>query len=349
VSQPARHIIPVLQSSDVSVARQAVRAMARALGFDEQVNEEVAIAVSELAWNLVKHARDGRLTLTALRERERAGIQIESVDSGPGIADVEQAVTDGFSTVGTLGSGLGAVNRLMDEFDITSDPQDGGSTRIICRRWKRVDTPGVISCPLEFGAATRPYPLKTVNGDAFVIEQWGESALGAVIDGVGHGEPAHQAAQTARDYVESHLDQPFKAIFSGVGRACRATQGVVMALARFDWRQARLTFASVGNVEARVFGSLNKLNFFIRRGIIGLNAPGPMVTEHHWDPNDLLVLHSDGLKAHWDWNDYAHLAKESATVIAQHLLQRLAKDDDDATVLVVKGRQGEWRGADIKP
>jgi anti-sigma regulatory factor (Ser/Thr protein kinase)/serine/threonine protein phosphatase PrpC len=333
-----QHTFQVAHASDVSMARRVAQAMAMAIGFDETVSAEVAIAVSELASNLVKHAGSGVLTLTPLAEGGRVGLQIESQDRGPGIADVEQALTDGFSTVGSLGYGLGAVNRLMDAFDITSPREARGGTRIVCTRWLRADERRLVSGPLTFGAATRPHPRMAVNGDAFVIKQWGESALVGVIDGLGHGQFAHRAAQTARQYVESHFDQPLSAIFQGAGRACQATRGVVMALARFDQAGTWLSFASIGNIEVRVFDSPEPLHFMIRRGIVGANAPPPVVTEHRWEPSNVMVLHSDGVTTHWRWEDVARLAPASATVMAQQLLQTLAKDIDDATVVVVKGR-----------
>ncbi len=191
-------------------------------------------------------------------------------------------------------------------------------------------------CPLDFGVATRPYPGMALNGDAFVIKQWDESALVAVIDGLGHGQYAHRAAQHAREYVARHFDQPLANIFRGTGRACQATRGVVMALARFDWGQSKLTFATVGNIEARLFGNSEPVGFMIRRGIIGANAPNPIVTEHRWEPRNVLILHSDGLATHWRWEDFPHLAGKSATALAQGLLRALAKDNDDATVVVVK-------------
>lgn len=334
---PGLQTIEISQAVDVSRARQAAKALAVLVGFDEKVKEELAIAVSELAGNLLKHARQGRLTLMPLQEAARAGIQIESVDSGPGIADVERALTDGFSTAGSLGCGLGAVNRMMDEFEITTPRREGGGTRILCRRWVYANVPAARSCPLDCGVATRAYPGKEVNGDAFVIEPWNKSVLVGVIDGVGHGPLAHQAAQAARKYVEDHANQPLKAIFRGVGRVCHATQGVVMALAAFDWAQARLTFASVGNVEARLFGAAERVNFIVRRGVLGLNAPDPVVTEHPWQAANLLVLHSDGLHSRWRWEDFSDLQKAPASVLAQQMLGRLARDNDDATVVVVKG------------
>jgi serine/threonine protein phosphatase PrpC len=225
----------------------------------------------------------------------------------------------------------------MDELDVISRP--GTGTSIVCKRWLRLDIPPALACPLSFGVATRPCPLMSVNGDTFVIKQWGESALVGVIDGVGHGPFAHSAAQDARQYVERHYDQPLADIFLGVARTCRATRGVVMGLARFDWGKGTLTFASVGNVEARVFDSPAPMNFVVPRGILGLTARRPVVTQHRWAPSNVMVLYSDGLITHWRWSDFPHLAEASATVAAQELLRAFAREADDATVVVVKSAE----------
>ena len=338
--EPAPHRMAVSHAGDVVVARRTAKQIALAVGFEEEGREELAIVASEIASNLVRHAKGGILTLTPLVEARRSGIQIESLDSGPGITDVEHAVTDGVSTLDSLGDGLGTVNRLVDELDIVSPREIGYGTHLVCRKWLRGSGEAggrVMPCPLAFGAASRAHPRFDVNGDAFVIKQWNTSTLTAVIDGVGHGQFAHRASQAARQYVQGHFDQPLEAIFRGTTRACRATRGVVMTLARFDWRQARLTFAGIGNVEAQVFGSPAPMNLIIRRGILGLNASNPMVTEHRWDPDYLMILYSDGLKTPRRWDEIAPLADQSATVMAQKLLRRLARDDDDATVMVVKG------------
>jgi anti-sigma regulatory factor (Ser/Thr protein kinase) len=304
--------IPISDVGDLGAARLAARSMSTAIGFDERAVEEIALVVSELATNLVKHAKDGILRLQRIEEDGRTGNQTDSEDQGPGIVNVEQAIGDDYSTSGSLGCGLGAVNRLMDEFDVTSRP--GAGTSIVCKRWLRVDVPPALACPLVFGVATRPCPLMSVNGDTFVIHEWGESALVGVIDGLGHGQFAYRAAQAARQYVERHYDQPLAEIFRGVARTCQATRGVVMGLARFDWGRATLTFASVGNVEARVFGSPEPMNFVFPRGILGLNARRPVVTQQPWALSNVMVLYSDGLIAHWRWSDFPHFAA------ARHLL-----------------------------
>jgi serine/threonine protein phosphatase PrpC len=195
---------------------------------------------------------------------------------------------------------------------------------------------GIRPCPLAFGVATRPRQPGAENGDAFVVKQWAESALVGIMDGLGHGQLAHRAAEAARQYVESHYDQPLDQVFRGVGRACRATRGVVMALARFDWGLGRLTFACVGNIEVRVFPRSEPFHFIVRRGVIGLNAPNAVVTEHPWPSDHMLVLHSDGLRTHWGWKDFPDAADQPAPALAQELLRSLAKEEDDATVVVVR-------------
>ncbi|MBU2549556.1 MAG: serine/threonine-protein phosphatase, partial [Proteobacteria bacterium] len=133
-------------------------------------------------------------------------------------------------------------------------------------------------------------------------------------------------------------------IFRGAARSCRSTRGVVMALARLDWSQSGIEYAGIGNIESKIVNGPSTQGFISRRGIVGLNAPRPLVTRNPWSPGHILVMYSDGLSSHWNWRDFAGLAEEPAGVLARHLLLKLAKDNDDATVLVVKTKT---RGHDI--
>lgn len=328
--------IKVLYPADIVISQQRAKELALEFGFSGTISEEIALAVKELASNLIRHAPGGRLILKPVKSDGRAGLEIETVDNGPGIENVNQALTDGFSTGGGLGYGLGTVNRLMDELEIISDTKTPPGTRIICRRWRRGDNAYTSKCPIDFGIATRPFPGMTVNGDAFVCVKWNENVLAGVIDGLGHGQFAHQAAETARGYVENHYDQPLETIFNGVGRACQGTRGVVMALALFEWSQQLLTFASIGNIEARLLKKEEGMGFIVRRGILGVNAPKPVVTRHRWNISNIMVLHSDGVKSHWNWNELSDVLSSPASIVAGHFINRLARESDDATVIVVK-------------
>lgn len=326
--------IEVAQLVQVRQAAHVAQGFAESLGFGTTECAEIALVVTELGSNLVRHASGGTIKLSSIRTPGRTGIRVESEDSGPGIPDLEKALTDGYSTAGSLGNGLGTVNRLMDDLEVHSRSPTG--VHLITQRWMRSQKKDARWADLQFGAATRPYRYLPENGDAFIVIQWEQFALAGVIDGLGHGPFAQRAGHTARQYVEQHFDQPLDSLFRGVQRACRATRGVVMALARFDMAEKKATFASVGNVEVRLFGSPEHFSLVVRRGVIGLNAPNPVLLEHPWGASCVLVIHSDGLRTHWNWNEFPELAQATPDAIAQRLLQVLGKLDDDATVVVAR-------------
>jgi serine/threonine-protein kinase RsbT len=119
---------------DVEEARRAARLLARGLHFNLEEAEVVALVVSELASNLVRHATRGEIKVVPLDGPRGTGIEVTSHDRGPGIADIKAALSDGFSTAGGLGSGLGSVRRLMDEFEVSSGV---AGTNVVCRTWRR--------------------------------------------------------------------------------------------------------------------------------------------------------------------------------------------------------------------
>ena len=326
--------LEIAGANDVARAAQATRVFAQAIGFPEVEREQLSLVAAELASNLVRHAGGGALRLTTLTNSERRGLQIDSEDRGPGISDVDLALTDGYSTAGGLGTGLGSVNRLMDELEFHQLQPSG--LRIQSQRWIRPSTHSVSHRHLECGAATRACRRAPENGDAIVVQQWQDNALVGVIDGVGHGELAQKASQAARHYLEQHFDQPLQKLFLGVNRTCRATRGVVMALGKFDLRQGTVSLASIGNVEIRLLETPAHVHMVSRRGILGLNAPEPLVSENAWRENNLLVMHSDGVANRWNWELFKTSAPLSPALIARRLLRELGSLDDDATVLVVK-------------
>ncbi|NTU80781.1 MAG: anti-sigma regulatory factor [Chloroflexales bacterium] len=119
---------------DVYVAMSRARELATAVGFGAVDRTRIEIVILELTRNLLVHARGGTLTLTRLSDSVRgAGIVIEATDTGPGIADIELALQDGYSTAHTLGAGLPGVRRLMDEFSIESTV--GVGTRVRAVKW----------------------------------------------------------------------------------------------------------------------------------------------------------------------------------------------------------------------
>ena len=134
VTREPSDTLPVRSEHDAGRARRAAREMAGRLGFGLVAAEEIAIAASELAMNLVRHAQDGEMTISSVNEGGLIGLRLESRDGGPGIADTAAAMRDGFTTGGGLGGGLGGVRRMMDHLEISSSPMGTVATAI---KWHR--------------------------------------------------------------------------------------------------------------------------------------------------------------------------------------------------------------------
>lgn len=128
-------VLPINSDSDIVAARQRGREVASLLGFTPTDSTLIATAISELARNIVTYAKRGEVVIKNVTLGERVGIVVIARDQGPGIANIAQAMQDGFSTSGSLGLGLPGVKRLMDEFEIVSDPTRG--TTVTIKKWKR--------------------------------------------------------------------------------------------------------------------------------------------------------------------------------------------------------------------
>lgn len=126
--------VSINSERDIVLARQKGRAIATELGFSVGNATLIATAISELARNIVSYAGNGEIVMSIARDSDRTGITIVASDSGPGIADLTLALRDGFSTSGSLGIGLPGARRLMDEFEINSQP--GRGTIIKVTKWK---------------------------------------------------------------------------------------------------------------------------------------------------------------------------------------------------------------------
>lgn len=127
--------VAINSDQDIVTARQKGRTLASELGFSTGDATLIATSISELARNIVSYARRGEITLKLVSASSRQGITIIASDRGPGIRDVRQAMRDGFSTSGSLGLGLPGVRRLMDEFEILSEPGQG--TVVTVKKWKQ--------------------------------------------------------------------------------------------------------------------------------------------------------------------------------------------------------------------
>jgi len=127
--------VPIGSDSDILIARGQGRALAARLGFPSSDLALIATTISELARNILRYAGSGEIAVQPIDDGHKPGILVIARDRGPGISDVRKALQDGYSTSGGLGLGLPGVRRLMDEFEIASEP--GKGTTVTVKKWKR--------------------------------------------------------------------------------------------------------------------------------------------------------------------------------------------------------------------
>ncbi|MFF8984749.1 ATP-binding protein [Streptomyces globisporus] len=341
-----------------SAARGAAATLARRIGLDGYRASEVALAVTEAATNLQRHARDGALLLRVLRTSDRAGVEFLTVDTGPGMADVEAALADGTSSGGTLGIGLGAVVRLADAFDVHSLP--GRGTVMAAQFWDRPagsgPTGGVASVS---SGLTRPISGETTCGDAWAVrvDEGGgtEDAIGprsavgrsvpasepAVLvmlcDGLGHGPLAARAAGAAVTEFRRSTDRHPEGLLRRIHAALRGTRGGAVAVARIEPARERVLYCGIGNVNGVLLGPDSRKGLLSAPGIVGQQMRGLRTFELPLPPGGALVMHSDGLTDRWKADELPGLLRHTPAVMAGQLLREAGVRHDDAGIVVVKG------------
>lgn len=321
---------PMEDPSRVGEARRHALQLAAECRFDEVVAGRLALVVTELATNLVKHAKHGRLWLTA--RPEHRDVEVIAVDEGPGIADIERSLGDGYSTSGTPGTGLGAVRRLAQRFDVHSSVP--GGTIVLARvRLDEADAATSVTCS---GAVSLAAPHERVCGDGWGFAQDGECAALMLADGLGHGPDAAEAAAVA---LETFADEPFLAprdLLQRAHIALRRTRGAAIMVLQADAGAGTVRSAGAGNVMARLVSGTSDRTVLCQNGTAGVTMRTPDETTTAWPPHALLVVYSDGIESRWKAEALVPLLGRDPVLAAALLTRDHCRGRDDATVAVLR-------------
>ena len=327
-------ILPVTESSQVGEARRLATRLARALGFDETEAGKVAIVVSEAARNLVMHATGGELLLRALECDGVVGIEVLALDRGPGIANVAQALRDGYSTAGSPGTGLGAIARLSALFDVHSVPEVG--TALLACLWSRPLPKHLQPHPLEIGVVCLPKPGQEVGGDGWAVNQRPGRGLILVTDGLGHGRAAGEASQEVVTVFQENTHLGPVAMIEAIHPTLRHTRGAAVAVAEVDVLHQVVRFAGVGNIAGVILSPGGSRHMVSHHGTVGHEVRKIQEFTYPWPEGALLVIHSDGLATRWDLDDYPGLTNRHPSLIAGVLYRDYSRRRDDVTVVAAR-------------
>ncbi|MDE1181719.1 ATP-binding SpoIIE family protein phosphatase [Paraburkholderia sp.] len=368
-AMPAQQRFEIGDPSQVSYARRGIGEIAAHLGFSDTLTGRIAIIVTECGTNLLKHAKHGELLVRPLTDSvgpqqgasDRFGIEILSIDNGPGIADIRACFVDGYTTAGSPGNGMGAIQRLASELDIWSEPGQGTVLRVVV--WSdAAATPGADSTParasgsVEYGAINLALHGELLSGDAWTCTQGNDGFTVMIVDGLGHGPLANVAAVAATSTLPPFGHATLAEIVNAAHEALRPTRGAAIGVARlpplpqqssddeavapFSGRIAQdfgvVRFCGVGNIAASVWTPESHRHLVSHAGIVGHTIRKTQEFDVPWSAGALLVMHSDGLATRWDLGRYPGLTLRHPSLIAAVLYRDYSRGRDDLTVFVAR-------------
>jgi len=330
-------VIPIRSDIDILKARRVTREVASEMDFNTSERAAIETTVSELASNIVKHSKEGTISI----EYTEGGLKIVSEDQGPGIEDLGKALKGQIKSLAGLGIGLSGVKRLMDQVDIESEK--GKGTRIVAWKWKVKPSLSIKPRPkynvpreglMQYGVISIPALGAEHNGDAFVIREFDQKILIAVIDGLGHGEGAHAVSHEAATYIQKNYMHDLSAIIENCHKVLRRTRGGVMGLLRVDLERSILAYSGVGNIGIKIIGK-KPARPVSMPGIVGHNFRKLLVEEFPYIRGDTIFMYSDGISDMFN-PDKLELKGKSPQNIAEEVAGKFGIHEDDNTIVIAR-------------
>lgn len=337
-------LVVVDEQSEIGAARRAAMALGGAHGLGSDARGRLAIVVTEAATNIVRHGGGGVVVLRALGTPASGAIEVLALDKGPGLGSLERAMSDGYSTTGTAGVGLGAMQRLANVFEVHSQ-RDVGTAVMARVSDARPGSDRSDSIDDRLGAVCVPLRGETECGDAWRIAAGPRRVSLMLVDGLGHGHGAAEAAAVAVSVFPQIDEMPPASALARFDAAARGTRGMALSFVSIDLVSRSVDFAGVGNVDARVLSgdAAKGTHLLPQNGIVGHTMPTVRASNTAWPLGARLVMHSDGVSARWHIDAYPGLMGVHPALMAGIIFRDFARERDDATVIVLADRHASER------
>lgn len=324
-------MIPISEGSGASDARRVAAGFASALGFDETAAGELALAVTETATNVAKHAMRGSLVLRAIELGGAHGVEVLALDKGPGIANIAASLRDGYSTAGTQGSGLGSLARMTTGFELWS--RAGQGTIVRFEVWPK--SAGTVAGIVP-GVVCEPKAGETASGDGWTVVQGRGSTIVCLVDGLGHGPDAAEAARAAIETVTQKPHLGASDLMDAMHGALRPTRGAAAALAYLQPESELCVYCGIGNISAVIRESGKSRNLVSHNGTLGHQVRKIQEFQYPFPKGALFVAHSDGIATHWDLAAYPGIEMRHPAFIAAALYRDHSRGRDDLTAFALR-------------
>lgn len=318
-----------------AILKKEIHALAKQAGLSDKRTSEADLVVAEMATNLVKHGGGGQLLVKIIEQNKTPGIEIISIDNGPGMVDVNKMIADGTSTKQTLGLGLGTMKRLSNFFQVYS-LKDWG-TMIVARVFAKEFPPFQKPPRAEIRSIVIPKPGETACGDGFYYTSTKDHIKVFLGDGLGHGIEAEDVVQKAgAAFMECEETNPCE-IIRYLNASVRKTRGLVGSVGVFTISEKVWRLCGVGNIATRISGPSFLKNYLAYNGIIGLNVPKTLNTQEvPYEKGQTLIFCSDGIKSRWDLLKYTAITRYDPSILCAAVLKDFGRNTDDTSVAAIK-------------
>ena len=189
---------------------------------------------------------------------------------------------------------------------------------------------------VEFAGVALPYPGERVCGDGWYCEHTPARTVAVLVDGLGHGIGAADAAQEAVATVRQRISKSPGEILSYMHDALKKTRGAVAAVVEVRPADRKLTYAGIGNISASILSKGASRSLISHNGTLGMTVHRVQEFQTEWSPDSIFVMHSDGLHSKWDLLSYPGLISRHPALICGALIRDFRRHRDDAGVVVLK-------------
>ncbi len=335
---------PVQNESALILLRSRLSAIAQRLGFSDGKRENMLLVASEMVSNQVKHT-NGR-GLFQVWQQPGPVLDIVALDFGPGIPCLSQAQQDGYSSVNTLGKGLGSIYRLSDESFVYTQQENSApikkwSGAVFLSRFhlgrkssaprdSGADQP--TASGLEIGLFSRPLSDDRYNGDRIYLQKVGDTLRWLHLDGLGHGQLAQEATANLAAHL-SHCDS-VDSILAAVDRQLKGTRGAVAITGELGLTGQVLNILGVGDMHAHVMDGEEMFNLSFAPGVLGKEHQKPDQFHLGFGKRCLVITCTDGIRRNWDTSNFPGLFHQHPQLIAYTLGNIMGRISDDQSLCV---------------
>lgn len=324
----------VSDATCVAEARREAIEHARALEWNDLARGQVALVATEIATNLTKHARSGAVIMNSANRADLTRLELVSVDQGPGITDIERSLDDGFSTGGSSGTGLGAIRRMARSLEVYSTPTKG--TVLVAEMEQGHGSAASGRETFAVGGVSVQRLGERVSGDTWDVHPVNGGIAVLVVDGLGHGPFAADAAQAAVLAFRRAGSSGPQQVMGSLHDALRGTRGAAAALALIDPSTGVVRYCGIGNISAAIVEGTQRRNLVSHNGTLGHQIGTMAEFTYPWRQGASLVMHSDGVSARWGTEEWPGLWHRSPSLAAGVIYRDWRRERDDATVVVVR-------------